>query len=223
MNVVSLIIAYIVGSIPMGQIAVKVFTGKDLREEHSGRTGGTNAMRVGGFGVGLITTILDFLKSYSAVWLAKIITNEDPWIVATAAVLSVMGHNYSIFLLKREGGKLVFRGGAGGASTAGASTGLWAPSGLIVVPIGLFFLFGVGFASLATMTTGLTALIVFLVRALNGSGPWAYVFFGLAVEVLLLLGLKPNIERLLHGNERLVGWRAKKKRQQEQAQEGSPD
>lgn len=219
MSLVALLIAYVLGSVPFGQLFVRIFTGKDLREEHSGRTGGTNAMRAGGFGIGLITTVLDFLKSFSAVWLAKFLTENDPWIAAIAGVLAILGHNYSIFLMKREDGKLIFRGGAGGASTAGAATGLWAPSGLIIVPIGLFVLFGVGFASLATITTGLTAIIIFLVRALNGSGPMAYVSFGIAAELLLLWGLKPNIQRLFEGKERLIGWRARKKRQQEAKQE----
>jgi glycerol-3-phosphate acyltransferase PlsY len=203
----------------MGLLAVRLSTGKDLREEHSGRTGGTNAMRAGGFWIGLSTTVFDFLKATAAVWLAKVLTNEDPWIVAAAGVLAVIGHNYSIFLVDRSEGKIKFKGGAGGASTAGASTGIWAPSGLIILPIGLILLFGVGYASLATMATGLIASILFLVRALNGSGPWAYFAFGIVVEVVLILGLRPNIQRLLQGKERLIGWRARLKRRKEQAKE----
>ncbi len=219
MGILSLVLSYLLGSIPMGLLLVRITTGKDLREEHSGRTGGTNAMRAGGFLVGLITAILDFFKATAAVWLAKVLTNQDPWIVAAAGVLAVIGHNYSIFLLDRSGEKIRLRGGAGGASTAGASTGIWAPSVLIILPVGLFILFGVGYASLATMVTGLSATIVFLVRALNGSGPWAYVFFGIVVEVILLLGLKPNIQRLLQGNERLIGWRARLKQKKDKATE----
>jgi len=223
MSLVTLLFAYLLGSIPTGQIIVHIFTGKDLREEHSGRTGGTNAMRAGGFAAGLITTIFDFLKSYTAVWLAKVLTNENPWIVAVAGVLSILGHNYSIFLVQLAQGKITIRGGAGGASTAGAATGLWAPAGLIIVPVGFFVLFGIGFASLATMTTGLIALIIFFIRALNGSDPWAYVLFGLATEVLLIWSLKPNILRLKEGKERLIGWRARKKRKQETIREASPE
>jgi len=219
MAVLALVISYILGSIPMGLIAVRLSTGKDLRKEHSGRTGGTNAMRAGGFWIGLATAIFDFLKATGAVWLAKALTNEDPWIVAAAGVLSVVGHNYSVFLLDRSEGKIRLRGGAGGASTVGASTGIWAPSGLIILPIGLILLFGIGYASLATMATGFIASIIFLVRALNGSGPWAYFVFGVVVEAILILGLKPNIQRLLQGNERLIGWRARLKRRREQAKE----
>ena len=219
MGLLSLVISYLLGSIPMGLIAVRISTGKDLRQEHSGRTGGTNAMRAGGFLVGLFTAILDFLKATAAVWITKMLTDQDPWLVAAAGVLAVVGHNYSIFLLERKGGNFRLRGGAGGASTAGASTGIWAPSVLIILPVGLLLLFGVGYASLATMSTGFVATIIFLVRALNGSGPWAYFYFGIAVEVILLLGLKPNIQRLLQGNERLIGWRARLRRKKEKSEE----
>jgi glycerol-3-phosphate acyltransferase PlsY len=219
MVLLSLVISYLLGSIPMGLLAVRISTGKDLREEYSGRTGGTNAMRAGGFLVGLLTAILDFLKATGAVWIAKMLTNQDPWIVAAAGILAVVGHNYSIFLMERSGKKIRLRGGAGGASTVGASTGIWTPSVLIILPVGLLLLFGVGYASLATISTGLIATIIFLIRAINGSGPWAYFCFGIVVEVILLLGLKPNIQRLLQGNERLIGWRARLRREKEKREE----
>jgi glycerol-3-phosphate acyltransferase PlsY len=57
-----LIASYLIGSIPMGLISVKVMTGKDIRDIQSGRTGGTNAMRAAGFGVGLFTAIADIAK-----------------------------------------------------------------------------------------------------------------------------------------------------------------
>jgi glycerol-3-phosphate acyltransferase PlsY len=219
MALFSLMIAYLLGSIPVGLLVVRFSTGKDLRQEHSGRTGGTNAMRAGGFWVGLITALFDFLKATTAVWIAKFLTDQDPWIAAAAGVMAVVGHNYSIFLLDRSEKKIRLRGGAGGASTAGASAGLWAPSVLIILPVGLFLLFSVGYASLATMSTGLLVIIIFFIRALNGSGPWAYVCFGIITEFILLIGLKSNIQRLLQGNERLIGWRARVKQKKKEASE----
>jgi glycerol-3-phosphate acyltransferase PlsY len=43
-----LIIGYLLGSIPVGFIFIKVFTGQDVRQVGSGRTGSTNVMRAGG-------------------------------------------------------------------------------------------------------------------------------------------------------------------------------
>jgi glycerol-3-phosphate acyltransferase PlsY len=97
--------------------------------------------------------------------------------------------------------------------------GLWAPSLLIVLPLFLIVLLGIGYASLATMTAGLIVVVTFAVRAALGQSPWEYVVFGLVAEALLLWALRPNIRRLLHGQERLVGLRAalKAKREAESA------
>ena len=49
----TLVIGYIIGSIPFGLLIVKLKTGKDIRDVESGRTGGTNAMRAAGFWAGI--------------------------------------------------------------------------------------------------------------------------------------------------------------------------
>ncbi len=66
-----ILLAYIFGSIPFGLLIVKLTTGKDIRQVASGRTGGTNAMRAAGLGVGLLTATLDVLKGASSVWVAR--------------------------------------------------------------------------------------------------------------------------------------------------------
>ena len=95
----SLLIAYLIGSIPFGLIFVWFIKRRDIRNENSGRTGGTNVMRSAGFLAGLITGLADFSKAYLAVILARTLTGGDPWIEAFAGLLSVVGHNYSIFLM----------------------------------------------------------------------------------------------------------------------------
>ena len=63
--------SYLLGSIPFGLLIVKLKTGKDIRSVESGRTGGTNAMRAAGFFAGLLTAILDLLKSAVCVWIVR--------------------------------------------------------------------------------------------------------------------------------------------------------
>ena len=214
-----LLLSYILGSIPFGLVIVRVSAGKDIRKVESGRTGGTNAMRAAGFWAGLSTALLDMLKSASTVWIARALVPGDIWIQVIAPVLAILGHNYSIFLMERdEHGRLRLRGGAGGAPTAGGAMGLWMPSILFIVPLAALILFGVGYASVATMSAALIASAVFAVKAaLNGS-PWQYVAYGLLAEILLIWALRPNIRRLIEGKERLVGWRA---RRLKKAQEGN--
>lgn len=71
---ISIVLAsYLLGSVPYGWVVVKIFSGKDIRDVESGRTGGTNAMRAAGLGAGILTAILDILKAAAAVWVAKAI------------------------------------------------------------------------------------------------------------------------------------------------------
>jgi glycerol-3-phosphate acyltransferase PlsY len=206
-----LLLSYLAGSIPFGLIIVRLKSGKDVRQVESGRTGGTNVMRAAGLLAGMSTAVLDFLKGAVGVWLARWLLPDMPLLHALAPIASVLGHNYSILLAERdEQGRLRLRGGAGGATAAGGAFGLWAPSLLIILPVGLVFLFGIGYASLATMSIGITAALIFIIRWLNGASPWEYILYGLLVEVILIWALRPNIRRLINGTERVVGWRARR-------------
>jgi acyl phosphate:glycerol-3-phosphate acyltransferase len=215
-----LALSYVIGSIPFGLVIVRLATGKDIRKIESGRTGGTNAMRAAGFWAGLATALLDLGKATFAVALARVALNPDlPWVEVAAPLLAVLGHNYSIFLAERTAeGRLRLKGGAGGAPTAGGMIGLWWPSVLFVVPVGALILYFIGYASLATLSAGLTAIVIFAVRAAMGLSPWEYVLYGVAAEILLIIALRPNIRRLMNGTERLVGLRARLRRRQQQTQ-----
>ena len=216
MNVLVIIgvlgLAYLLGSIPFGLIIVKITNGKDIRSVESGRTGGTNAMRAAGLWAGLATAVLDVLKGAGAVVISHVlISGGHVWIDILAPFLSIIGHNYSAFLVERDPqGKLHFRGGAGGAPCLGGSIGLWLPSLFFIVPLGgLIYYFG-GYASVTTMSVALISAAVFAYRAWLGLSPWQYAIYGIMAFLALAWSLKPNIKRLIAGNERLVGIRAKK-------------
>ncbi len=210
-----LLLAYLLGSIPSGLLMVKFTTGKDIRTIESGRTGGTNAMRAAGFWVGLGTAILDMLKAAASVWLARWVAPGRIWLEVLAPIMAIIGHNYSIFLIERgENKALRLRGGAGGAPSVGGAFGLWPPSLLIIVPVGALLLYFVGYASVVTMSVAFIAMIIFAIRAWIGASPWEYVAYGLIAEILLIWALRPNIRRLLQGNERLVGYRARRRKAQ---------
>jgi glycerol-3-phosphate acyltransferase PlsY len=165
-------------------------------------------MRAAGFGAGLFTAILDIFKAASTVWLARAVTG-NVWIHALAPVAAILGHNYSIFLAERgPDGRVRLRGGAGGAAAFGGVVGLWPPAALIMFPIGFLIWFGVGYASVTTMSVGLMAILIFGIRAALGLAPWADVLYGVLAEILLVWALRPNIKRLMEGTERLHGLRA---------------
>ena len=210
-NLIFILASYLIGSVPFGVLIVRLTSGKDIRQVESGRTGGTNAMRAAGFWAGLATAILDLLKATAAVYLARWLAPGNVWMEILCPVAAVIGHNYSLFLMERNNeGKLHFRGGAGGAPTVGGALGLWAPSVLIIVPTAALVLFGIGYASVTTMSAALIAILIFAYRAYIGASPWEFILYGVLTEALLIIALLPNIRRLIHGTERLVGWRAKR-------------
>lgn len=212
----AVVFGYILGSIPFGLLIVKLKTGKDLREIESGRTGGTNTLRAAGFWAGLLTAILDILKGAVSVWVAQALTN-DHLIHVLAPVAAIIGHNYSIFLIRRdEDGRMRFHGGAGGAPALGGAVGLWSWMFPIAFGAGALVFFTVGIASVTTMSIALIVTIVFAVRASMGHQNPVDILYGVLALFLLVWALRPNIKKLIEGRERVVsvslnGWlRAKK-------------
>ena len=221
--IVVLLASYLLGSIPFGLIIVGIIAKKDIRKIESGRTGGTNAMRAAGFWAGCFTAIADFTKSVLAVWLARWVDPSANWLHVFAPLAAVIGHNYSIFLVEKlESGRIKLRGGAGGAPTAGGAFGFWPGSLFVIVPFALLILFGIGYASLTTMSIPLIIIIIFSVRAWLGLSPWEYIFYGVFTEIILIWALRPNIRRLLNGSERLVGWRARRRNRKLSSNERKP-
>ncbi|RME05729.1 MAG: glycerol-3-phosphate acyltransferase [Anaerolineae bacterium] len=219
--IVVLLLSYLIGAIPMGYIMVKLTTGQDVRRIQSGRTGATNAMRAAGFWVGLATSLADVGKGMLSVWLARNLVSLTPWwLEVLAPVVVIFGHNYSIFTLSRdEQGRLRIGGGAGGAPSVGGAAGLWWPMLFILVPLGALILFGVGYASVATMSVPLLAALIFAWRAYLGLSPWYYLWYCFLAEILILWALRPNIRRLMNGTERGVGWRAKRQKARQAQQQ----
>ena len=200
---------YLLGSIPFGLLIVRMATGKDIRQVESGRTGGTNAMRAAGFWAGLGTALMDILKGVVATWLAQSLSPGNHLIHILAPLASILGHNYSAFLPEfNEAGKFVrLRGGAGGAPALGGAIGLWPPSVFIILPLGALVFFTAGYASITTLSIGFFATLIFALRAYWGEpgADWLDVWYGAASLVLLIWALRPNIQKLFSGNERVVG------------------
>lgn len=196
--------AYLLGSVPFGFILVKLGTGQDVRQVGSGRTGGTNAWRAGGRWIGILTTLLDGFKTAACVWVAQaILPAETRYLgMALAGLSAILGHNRSVFMK--------FKGGAGGSPCVGGAVGLWPWSALIILPFGLFVWLGIGYASVATLSVAVGSLIVFAVRAALVKAPVEFVLYGAGAVVLLAWALRPNIQRLLHGEEKRFNWRAKR-------------
>lgn len=193
------IAGYIVGSIPFGWIIVKIVKGEDVRNYGSGRTGGTNVFRAAGAPAGILTAMLDVLKGVVAVLLVRqLVPGTSGWAESLAGFGVVLGHNASCFLN--------FRGGAGGATAVGTSIALSPPSGLVAMVLGALMLFVGGYASVASIIAGAVVAIGNTLGAILGANYWSYAAYGWGVLGLILIALRPNIQRLRAGTEKRVSW-----------------
>lgn len=203
------LIGYLCGSVAFGYIYVRLFKGEDLTKIGSGRTGGTNSFRAAGLGVGVLTAISDALKGAMAVWLTTWLLGDAlgpnllPWAQATAGVMSVVGHNWSIFLR--------FGGGAGTGPNVGWSAAIWWVILPIAIVVMIGMLVGVGMASVASLSMALVTITIFAARYFMGiDTTMAYLVGSLVAGLVVTWSLRPNIRRVMDGTERLVGPRAKR-------------
>jgi glycerol-3-phosphate acyltransferase PlsY len=196
------LVGYLCGSIPSGVILTRWFAGLDVRQSGSGRTGSTNVMRVGGWKLGLATGLLDALKAGPAILLAQLLLPGNHWAGVIAGLAAVLGHIYSIFI--------GFKGGAGGAPAIGGAIALWPWTAAIVIPIGALVWYGVGYASVATLSFSVVIITIMVVRWYIQQGPSEYIAYGIGTLLICLWTLRPNLRRLLNGTEPLHGWRAKR-------------
>jgi glycerol-3-phosphate acyltransferase PlsY len=213
---VTLVIAYLLGGIPVGLFIVKLISGKDVRHVGSGRVGGTNAMRAAGLAAGVLTAALDAGKGILAGYLAGVLIPGNTWVKVAAVIFAVVGQVYSVFLVRRNNlDKLELHGGAGGSTTLGGAIALFPLSWAIILPLALLVFVFIGYASVTTISIAFFSLMIFLVRAITGSGPWVHVVYGVVTLFIVLIALQPNLKRLKDGTERVVGLRAWRKKKTE--------
>ena len=131
---ITVIIAYLIGSIPFGYLIVRTKGGGDVRQTGSGGTGATNVSRRAGKAAGVLTLLLDAAKGAGAVLIAQSVSGSV-WVKAAAAIAVIVGHIFPVWL--------GFRGGKGVATGVGVF--------LVLAPIALLCA-GVVFVSIVFFT-----------------------------------------------------------------------
>jgi glycerol-3-phosphate acyltransferase PlsY len=72
------------------------------------------------------------------------------------------------------------------------------------LPVGATVIFVTCRASLGSIAVALILPALTMIRAGLGVGPWEHVCYGLLTSTLTLWALRPNIGRLVRGDERRV-------------------
>ena len=197
-GLLSIVIAYLLGSIPFGYVLTRLTTGRDVRASGSGNIGATNVMRTAGKKLGIATLALDILKGVLAVALADWLTTSDPMWMALSALAVSAGHVFPVFLN--------FQGGKAVATFAGAF-GYLRPLPLLATMI--VFIIGVAATKhisagsvLGAGTFPLGAWIILHPSAVE-------MLAALAACALVIYRHKSNLERIRLGTESVFRWSKK--------------
>lgn len=201
-EVLLVILAYLIGSIPTSVWVSKRFFGIDIREYGSGNAGATNTYRVLGPKWGTFVMIVDMLKGVAATSLYVFIPHymgENHEIIRTnlmigLGIAAVLGHVFPIWAN--------FKGGKGVATLFGMIVAIQPVVALCCTGVFLLVLFLTRFVSLSSMLSSVafTVLILFIFN----DDVTSYRIFSIAVALIVILTHQKNINRLLKGTESKV-------------------
>jgi len=181
---ITIIISYLLGSIPFGLILTKIFLKKDIRDIGSGNIGATNALRSGNKFIGYSTLLLDIIKAIFPVLYIKF---NYPDLVYISALSVFLGHVFPVWLK--------FKGGKGVATFVGI---------IVSLNIIYFLIFGITwilifliskYSSLSSLVATLSIPIYLFFT--NGN---QIIFFGI-MFVLIFYTHRENIKRLKNKEE----------------------
>ena len=195
-------IAYLLGSIPMGYLLVRLFRNEDIRSAGSGNIGATNVLRSGGKGLGAATFLLDVLKGAApvliAAWIAPQFATAVPPrdVEALAAVVAVLGHMFPVWL--------GFRGGKGVATGFGVFLVAAPWAALAAIGVFIVIMLITRYVSLASIL-GAASFPLFAWFLVGGNKPAFFIAAQIIVASLIIVKHHQNIRRLANGTENRFG------------------
>lgn len=191
-TLLTIAVAYVIGSIPTGYLIVKHFKGEDIRKIGSGSTGATNVKRVMGKKWFFITLFLDMFKGMLPVFLAQHFTNAFAGIgllPVLAAVAVLLGHSKSIFL-----------GFTGGKSVASGVGTILALNLLAAIVFGLVWVVITKTSKYVSLGSIIAIWSTPITMFLTGS-PIAYVVYAVVGAIYITYLHRENVQRLIKGVE----------------------
>ena len=181
---VTLIGAYLVGSIPTAYLIGKFRNGTDIREVGSHNMGAMNVIYNVGFWWGALVMTIDIGKGVLTMAVAKLL-NIPELAYYAAGIVVILGHNFPIFLK--------FRGGKGGATAVGVLSFLMFPFGFLI-GLGVFALL-MAVTRFPTLSYGIGLLVFPFVGWLHyHNGNW--VIFSAIVVAIPFIRYIPRLKEI---------------------------
>ncbi len=196
-ELVLIIVAYLIGSIPTALLVSKRFFGIDIRDYGSGNMGATNTFRVLGSRYGTMVMVFDILKGMAAVMLYNFLPfyiNHDlerTNLMLGLGLSAVVGHVFPVFAN--------FRGGKGVATLLGMVLAIQPVIAVSCIGIFVLVLFLTRYVSLSSILAAV-ALPICVLWIWN-ENEVLYRVFALIVAVLVIVTHQKNIGRILRGVE----------------------
>jgi glycerol-3-phosphate acyltransferase PlsY len=198
MTTLSVVFAYLLGSIPTSVWAGKLFHGLDVREHGSGNAGATNVIRVLGWKTGVPVLLIDVAKGWCAASL-PVFLNTAPEgsalltnLQIVAGVASITGHVYPVFA--------GFRGGKGVSTVFGTLLAVHPLLTLTSIGVFLTVFLITGIVSVASMAAGIAFPVMLF--TLFETPSVVFKVFSVIVAAGLIFTHRNNIKRLLKGEEK---------------------
>jgi glycerol-3-phosphate acyltransferase PlsY len=190
-GILSIIIGYLLGSIPTAYIVSRLRKGMDIRTVGTGNMGAANVMREIGTREGIFVCLIDILKGAGTILIAQALNIPELWVFG-AGFAALLGHNFPVFA--------GFRGGRGSATCIGiflvmAPKATLVTLALVAIPFFTTRKFSaavlIGFA-LACLGFTLLPLFIWLLE-----GSLMLVCYVLAIDVFMLVRNLSVIKQIL--------------------------
>ncbi|MBU8907229.1 glycerol-3-phosphate 1-O-acyltransferase PlsY [Desertibacillus haloalkaliphilus] len=194
--ILSVILAYLLGSISFSYLIAKKIKKVDIRKHGSGNAGATNTLRVLGVGPAIAVLALDVIKGIVSVAIAGALAGPG-WVPVLAGLAAILGHNWPIYY--------GFRGGKGVATTIGVLASLVFFPALFAGIIAIASIFITRMVSLGSLLFVIGTPVFTIVFLTYYGYPIAYFYLACIVAVLSVWRHRSNIVRLLKGTESRIG------------------
>ena len=201
-RILCIIIGYVLGCIQTAYIIGKLYKKIDIRDYGSGNAGATNAMRVLGMRIGVLTLAVDALKAILAVVVTALIFGYDnKYLLLYAGIGVVLGHNYPFYMK--------FKGGKGVAATLGIVAAVDFRLLLLAGIPALILLLTLKYMSVASLTFVLLLPIVAAIFYLKEPHGVEVTLLTLFFTVSAFWRHRGNLVRLVRGTEVKMGQKVK--------------
>jgi glycerol-3-phosphate acyltransferase PlsY len=190
--------SYFLGAIPFSYIAGKLIRGIDLRDHGSGNLGAANTFRVLGKGAAIPVLLADIGKGYLAIKLVSLYGLADYQYMLIAALVVIIGHNYSIFVR--------FAGGKGVGTTAGTFLAMAPCAVLLCLGIWVALLMISRIVSVASMISAacLPLAIAIMNKFTSCSTHISVFYLSVVAAFFVIYKHRSNIRRLREGTEKRI-------------------